>query len=133
MPRTIIQKIKFNTTINKLYNFYMDAKLHSEIIEDKAKISKEVGSNMNAYGNYCKGKILHLKPNTQIIQTWRASDWVKEDIDSTLILTFKKNEDETSTLEMVHANVPDNQFEDLKKGCKEHYWNKWKMYIKNKG
>jgi len=88
---------------------------------------------MSAGGKYIKGKILHLKSNKMIVQTWRASDWTKEDPDSVLILTFSKNEDETTLMTMVHANVPDNKFEELKKGWKEHYWSKWKKYIKNKG
>ncbi len=132
MPKNIIQKQAFNTTPNKLYNFYMNEKLHTEITREKTIISKEIGSTMSAGGKYIKGKILHLKPNKMIVQTWRASDWTKEDMDSILILTFTINEDETASMTMSHSNVPDDKFEELKKGWKEHYWSKWKKYIKDK-
>ena len=77
MAVTIKQKMKFDLPANKLFKFYMDEKMHAEITGDKAKISKEIGSNFSAGGKYIKGKMLHVKPNKMIVQTWRGSDWDK--------------------------------------------------------
>ncbi len=75
--------------------------------------------------------MLHIKPNKMIVQTWRGSDWEKSEMDSILILTFSDADDDRTQLEMVHANVPEKYAEELKKGWQEHYWKKWKSYIKS--
>ena len=66
-----------------------------------------------------------------IVQTWRGSDWDKSDVDSILVLTFSEANNDQTQLEMVHANVPEEFAEDIKKGWKEFYWDKWKSYIKS--
>ncbi len=131
MAETIKQKVTFALPPNKLFKFYMDEKLHSKITGDKAKVSKEIGSSFSAGGKYIKGKMLHIKPNKMIVQTWRGSDWDKSDADSILILTFSDAENDQTQLEMVHANVPEEFADDIKKGWKEFYWDKWKVYIKS--
>ena len=132
MAKNISQKVIFDTTSNRLYKFYMDEKLHTELTGAKTKVSKEIGSAFKAGDNYIKGKMLFLKPNNMIVQTWRGADWAKTDLDSILILTFKELEGEKTQLEMMHTNVPDQFAEDIKNGWKEHYWNLWKAYIKSK-
>ena len=63
MAVTIKQKMKFDLPANKLFKFYMDEKMHAEITGDKAKISKEIGSNFSAGRKYIKGKMLCVKAN----------------------------------------------------------------------
>lgn len=130
MAKTINQKVTFDADSKKLYKMYMDEKLHSEITGDKAKVSKETGSAFAAGGKYIKGKMLYLKPNKMIVQTWRGSDWDKADLDSVLVLTFTELEGGKTELGMVHANVPDRFAEEIKKGWKTYYWNNWKKFLK---
>ena len=131
MSVTIKQKVKLDLPPNKVYRFYMDSKLHSELIGSKAVVSSELGSNFSAFGGKIKGKMLSAKRNKMIIQTWRGSDWVKEVLDSVLILVFNEAENGTE-LEMIHANVPNDEAEGVKKGWTEFYWKAWKSFIKTK-
>jgi len=129
MPVTIKQKIKFSAPPSKVYRFYTDSKLHSELIGGKAKIGTESGATFSAYGGSLKGKTLLAKANRMFVQTWRGSNWTKDDQDSILILTFHPV-DEGTELEMVHANVPDREAADIKNGWNEYYWRPWKAYLK---
>ncbi|MBT3273265.1 MAG: hypothetical protein HN368_08935 [Spirochaetales bacterium] len=129
MPVTIKQKVKFTVPPGKLYRFYTDSKLHSELIGGKARISTEAGASFSAYGGSLKGKTLLAKKNSMFVQTWRSSDWPKEDMDSVLILIFRPIDTGTE-LEMIHANVPDSDAADVKNGWNQYYWNPWKAYIK---
>jgi len=129
MAVTIKQKVKFSLPPKKLYKFYMDSKLHTELIGSKAVVSSEAGSRFSAFGGDLKGKMLDAKNGKMIIQTWRASNWDKDVLDSILILIF--NEIETGTeLEMIHANVPDFETTGVKEGWNSYYWKPWKAYIK---
>lgn len=129
MPVTIKQRVKFSVPPNKLYRFYMDPKLHGQFTGGKATVSTEAGSSFSVYGGTLKGKMLLAKSNKMIVQTWRGSDWSKDELDSILILTFTAIESGTE-LEMVHANVPDREAEDIRNGWREYYWTPWKEYIK---
>ena len=130
MSVTIKQKVKFNLAPKKLFAFYMDAKLHSELLGSKAVVSKESGSRFSAFGGDLKGTMLDVKNGKMITQTWRGSNWDKEVLDSILILIFHEIDGGTE-LELIHANVPDFESDGVKEGWKTYYWQPWKAYIKN--
>jgi activator of HSP90 ATPase len=126
---TIIQKVVFkNTTCESLYELYMNAKLHSLIIDGPVEVSKKVGAGFNAFGGYITGKILQLVKNQLIVQSWRGSDWDKKDADSAFLLSLEQSGND-AVLNMVHANVPDDKVKSLDKGWHEHYWNPWKQHL----
>jgi activator of HSP90 ATPase len=132
MPKTIVKKIFYkNTTPKDIYELYMNAKKHSMATGASAKISAKEGTNYSAYDGYIKGKNLQLVQDKLIVQTWRAQGWGKEDIDSTFIMNLLPK-GKNVEVHAIHANVPDNELESLKKGWHEHYWEPWKKYLNNR-
>ena len=132
MSKTIVQKVVFkNTTPKVLYDLYMDAKKHSEATGVPAKISATEGSKFSAHGGYINGKNLQLIKDKLIVQTWRAEDWDKEDLDSTFIISLESKGNDV-VLNAIHANVPDSKSEEVSKGWHEYYWKPWKKYLAGK-
>lgn len=132
MPRTIVQEVVFkNTTTKDLYDLYMNAKKHSAATGAPAKISAKEGSSFSVHNGYITGKNLQLLKNKLIVQTWRAKDWKKEDIDSTFIIALQTKGKDV-VLQAVHANVPDNQAKGIDKGWHDFYWEPWKKYLDGK-
>ncbi|HUV06669.1 MAG TPA: SRPBCC domain-containing protein [Spirochaetia bacterium] len=129
MAETIRQKVKFDLPPGKLFRFYMDPKLHAELIGAKTRVSSEPGSVFSAYGGDLRGKMLHVVRNKIIVQTWRGSDWDKKEMDSILTLVFNER-DKGTELEMVHTNVPERFAADIREGWNEYYWKPWKIHIK---
>ena len=130
MSKTIAQKILFkNTTPKVLYDLYMDAKKHSDVTGGKAVITKKEGTKFSAYNKYITGKNLQLIKDKLIVQSWRASDWQESDMDSTFILSFTQKGNDV-VMEMVHANVPDEQAKSLTTGWDEYYWKPMKAVLK---
>jgi activator of HSP90 ATPase len=129
MPNTIYQKIVFTSTKTKdLYDLYMDSKKHSIATGAHASISPKEGGRYSAHDNYIKGKNLQLVKNRLIVQTWRSSDWDKNDVDSTFIICLEQKGND-AILYATHANVPDDEFDSIKKGWHEYYWKPWKKYL----
>lgn len=129
MPKTIVQKVVFkNTTAKVLYDLYMDAKKHSLVTGAPAKISAKVGSKYSAHGGYINGKNLQLVKDKLIVQSWKAQDWDKEDIDSTFIILLEPKGKDV-ILHMTHANVPDKHSAGVKSGWNDYYWKPWKKYL----
>lgn len=132
MPKTIVQKVVFkNTTAKVLYDLYMDAKKHSVVTGAPAKISDKEGSKFSAHGGYISGKNLQLVKDKLIVQSWKAEDWDKEDVDSTFIIHLEPKGKDV-VLHAIHANVPEEQVEGIKTGWHEFYWRPWKKYLSGK-
>jgi activator of HSP90 ATPase len=133
MSRTITQKIIFkNQQASVLYAMYLDSKEHTKLTgNNKAKISAKEGVSFLIYGGYSFGKNLQLVKDKLIVQSWRASDWTKNDIDSTLILSFEQK-GKDAVIIISHVNVPDNQAASLKTGWNDFYWKPWKEYLSSK-
>ena len=132
MAKTITQKVVFkNTNVKVLYEMYLNEKKHSELTGGPAKITSKIGAAYSVYDGYITGKNLHLIKDTLIVQTWRGSDWNKADSDSILILKFETKGKDV-TLKMIHANVPSQHLDGIKKGWNEYYWEPWKKHLADK-
>jgi len=131
--KTLNQKITFkNQRAADLYAMYLNSKEHTLLTgNNTAKISSKEGANFSIYDGYSWGKNLQLVKDSLIVQSWRATDWKKSDVDSTLILSFEQK-GKDAVITMIHANVPDNQAASLKNGWNEFYWTPWKKYLSTK-
>jgi activator of HSP90 ATPase len=121
MPVTIKQKVRFQKPPATIYRYYTDPKLHGELIGGKVRVGTEAGAYFSAFGGSLKGKTLLAKKNRMFVQSWRSSEWAKEDGDSILVLLFRPVDGGTE-LELVHANVPELDAEAVKQGWKKYYW-----------
>jgi activator of HSP90 ATPase len=131
MTKSLKQDKLFNLPSNKLYKFYMDEKIHSEITGEKAKIGENAGDTFSAFRGQIKGKLLHVKKNKLIVQTWRYKNWEKSDMDSIVTLTFNENEDGSTQVSLFQANIPEDHLDAVKQGWNNYYWKSWKKYINN--
>ena len=132
MAKTINQKVVFkNTTPQALYELYMDSKKHSVATGAPAKLSAKEGGSYSAHNGYITGKNLQLIKDKLIVQTWRGSSWSADEADSTFII-FLEPKGNDVTLYATHANVPDKEYEGIKKGWYQHYWQPWKKYLAGK-
>jgi activator of HSP90 ATPase len=132
MAKTITQKIVFkNIRVATLYNTYMNAKEHSVSVGVIAKIQNKEGAKFSAHDRYATWRNLQLIKDKLIVQSWRASDWNKSDVDSTFILLFEQMGND-SIINMVHANVPDKHFAGVKAGWDDYYWKPRKKYFAEK-
>lgn len=129
MAKTITQKVIFkNTPAAVLYDIYMDPRKHSAVIGGAVTIAPKEGTAFAAHGKYITGKTLQLIKNKLIVQSWRASDWGKAELDSTFILRFEQV-GKDGVITMVHANIPDKHVKSIKDGWNKFYWHPWKEYL----
>ena len=94
-------------------------------------IRKKAGSRFSAFGGELTGKILYLRPNRTIVQTWRSSSFKKGDRDSILSLNFYKAAG-GAQVHLEHVQVPNHDYAGVNKGWKTFYWKPWAAYLKKK-
>ncbi len=128
---TVKQTVFINAPPEKVYNAFLNSKIHSEFTGAKATGGATVGSRITAWDGYIQGKNVKLKKAKLIIQDWRSGDFPKEYGYSSLKLSFKKKGNGTQ-LTMVHANVPKSKVKDLSSGWKDYYWKPLKKYFGTK-
>jgi activator of HSP90 ATPase len=129
MPKTFTQKIIFrNTSPSVLFELYLNAKKHALVTAAPAVISTREGTNFSLQAGHITGKNLQLIKNKLIVQSWRASDWKAEDIDSTVIMHFKPKGKDV-ILYFVQGNVPNKYVNSINKAWKKSYWKPWKKHL----
>lgn len=133
MAGNVIQTAQFpGLTPEALYNAYLSAKDHAAMTgypamfyrpsaKSEVPVGQE-GDELRAFGVPGKdgklqyligGWILRLVPGKEIVTTWRAVNWADAehpngpDLESILILTFKKNY-AGAEIDLVQVNVPDD-------------------------
>jgi activator of HSP90 ATPase len=126
--KTIKQTVTFNASPHEIFEMLMDSKKHSQFTESDAKISRKVGGKFTTYDGYASGVNKVLVKDKKIVQTWRGSDW-PEGLFSTITIELANISSKTK-LTFVQENVPEDQYESIKKGWIEFYWDRIKEVLK---
>jgi len=99
--------VKLNCTAKEVFKGWLDNRIHGEFTGGaKAKIDPNEGGSYSAYDGYITGKNIEIFPHKKIIQTWRTSEFGKEDKDSLLEILFTQKDDYT-LVSLTHSNIPD--------------------------
>ena len=122
--KTIKQEVSFRAEAQKVYDALMDSKKHSQFTGSECVISKKAGGKFTAYGGYIKGVNLELVPGKKIVQSWRASDWPEGHYSKAIFILERKGKN--TVLSFMQENVPEQFFDEISEGWKEHYWGKMK-------
>jgi activator of HSP90 ATPase len=128
MPKTIIQAAVLPALPERLFDMYLNPADHAAFTGAPVTIGSQPGAAFRAFDGMISGAILQVIPKRLIVQSWRASHWAAEDIDSTLILTFWPDE-EGGRIELAHVNVADDDFAGVSQGWQEYYWEPWHKYL----
>jgi activator of HSP90 ATPase len=128
MPRNVILAASFQTTPDQLFDMYLDPKEHAAFTGAPVAIGNSPGASFRAFNGILSGAILHIEPKRLIVQTWRSANWPAEAIDSVLTLSFWPQEN-GSRIELVHVNVPDEDFAGVSQGWEKFYWNPLRAHL----
>jgi activator of HSP90 ATPase len=131
MPKTIQQTVVLPASPDQLFDMYLDPKQHAVITGGAVMISRGPGAEFRAFDGVLSGCILVVVPKRMVVQTWRASHWRADDLDSILVLTFY---DDLSggRIDLIHVNVADHDYEKVKGGWEKFYWTPWRRYLEGR-
>lgn len=125
--KTIKQTVVFNTNPHEVYETLMDSKKHSEFTESEAKISRNINGKFSAWGGDISGTNLELVKDKKIVQKWRSNDW-PEGHYSTATFELKKVGGKTKLI-FTQIDVPEDNYDSIKQGWIDFYWNKMKAKL----
>ena len=128
MPRNIIMAASLPAPPDRLFEMYLETASHPSFTGLPATIEPHAGGVFRAFDGMLSGKILHIEAKSLIVQTWRSANWPLTDMDSVLTLSFWPAED-GARIELVHANVPEEDFAGVSQGWEKYYWTPWRAYL----
>lgn len=131
MRSTIFKTVVLPASAAELYEMYMDAEVHSAFTGAPAKVSEQPGSAFEAFGGLLRGTMLQTVKSRLIVQSWRSVNFEKADPDSTLILSFTP-EDDDGRIDLVHLDVPKNDYQGVTGGWDSRYFSPWLSYLQNR-
>ena len=130
MPRNVILAASFPSTAGRLFDMYLDSEVHAAFTGSPVTIEPLPGTPFKAFDGMLTGTTLHVQPKRLIVQAWRAANWPADAIDSVLTLSFIQEQD-TARIELVHVNIPDEDFAGVSQGWTKFYWDPWRAYLES--
>ena len=128
MRNVIRQSIVLPASTEKLFEMYLSPAIHQAITGAPVEIGDKKGSIFKAFDGALTGIILEVIKPKLIIQSWRSVNFMAEDPDSTLILLFTSEGDE-GRIDLVHLDVPDQDYDGVDQGWEKYYWTPWRKYL----
>jgi len=127
MCRPVHHEVDFKAKPRDVYDAYLDSRRHARMTGLPARMSRKVGGQFVAGGDYISGTNVDLVPGKRIVQAWRGSDW-PEGAYSILRLDLKpKGKGSRVTVE--HVGIPDKFREGVDQGWVDFYWTPMKAYF----
>jgi activator of HSP90 ATPase len=128
MPKNVILAASLPAAPDRLFDMYLDPQLHAAFTGAPVTIEGRAGAPFIAFNGLLTGTVLHVEPKRLIVQAWRSVNWPKDAMDSTLVLSFWPEKD-AGRIELVHVNVPDDDFAGVSRGWEKYYWTPWRAYL----
>ena len=129
MPRNVVLAASLPATADRLYDMYLDSEAHAAFTGAPVTIEPCPGATFRAFDGMLTGTVLHVEPKRLVVQTWRSANWPADAIDSVLTLSFWPEEGNAARIELVHANVPEEDFAGVSQGWMKYYWSPWRAYL----
>jgi activator of HSP90 ATPase len=128
MPKNLITAASLPAAPETLFDMYLDSAAHAAFTGAPVSIEPRAGAPFRAFEGSLAGTILHIEPKRLIVQTWRSINWLDDDIDSVLVLSFWPEEN-GARVELAQINVSDKDFTGVSHGWEKYYWTPWRAYL----
>jgi activator of HSP90 ATPase len=128
MRNVIRHSVVLPASAEKLFEMYINPLTHQAITGASVDIGDKRGSKFKAFDGDLTGTTLEVIKPRLIIQSWRSVNFMAEDPDSTLILSFTSEGDE-GRIDLVHLDVPEQDYDSVDQGWEKYYWTPWRTYL----
>jgi activator of HSP90 ATPase len=128
MRSLITQSVVLPAPAEHLHSIYLDPALHAAVTGAPVMVGAEPGALFHAFNGQISGTTLSVVTPRLIVQSWRSMNFRDSDPDSTLILAFVP-EGENGRIDLIHIDVPEQDYLAVSEGWAKYYWEPWKRYF----
>jgi len=128
--KTIRQTITFPAPPGTIYDLLLDSRKMSKLHGTKTSMTRRPNGKFTVFGGYCHGYNIELKENKSIEQAWHfKEDGWPDDHYSICSFVLEKAPKGTK-LTFIQKDVPEANYQSLKEGWYQYYWDPMKAYLK---
>ena len=120
-------RTRIDATAEQIYKAWLSSEGHTRMTGGSAVITDKTGDHFSAWDGYIEGKNLELEPFCRIVQSWRTSQFEKEEEDSQIEILLVEHHGQTE-LTLIHRNVPESGDHYIQ-GWDDHYFQPMKRYF----
>jgi activator of HSP90 ATPase len=113
----------------EIYEAWLTSEGHAAMTGSPAQVDGKVGGEFSAWDGYIFGKTLELRPNQQIVQAWRTSEF-PEDAPDSHVEVLLENVTEGTKIILIHSDMPEDQVDSYRQGWEDFYFKPMKEYFK---
>ena len=124
--KELVIKYKINATSEELYKAMTDSFTLELWTGYPAKMKPEGGTEFELWGGDISGVNLEFTENHKIVQEWHFGEQEEKSI-VTIILRPKGK---TTIFELIHTNIPDEAYDNIREGWYETYLASLKNFYK---
>ncbi len=128
MSEQIKTSATFSVSPKLIYDAWLNGKEHAAMTGSKASASTKVGGRFTAWDGYIAGKNRDLVTNKRILQSWRSTDFPKDQLDSFLLIKLETIKGGTKVT-LIHSEIPAEQGTGYKKGWLDFYFKPMQNYF----
>lgn len=115
--KSLKQNYEINGKIEKVWQALVNPEIIAKWGGGPAEMSGTQGFKFKLWAGDVYGENIKVIPTKKLKQEWYGGKW-----ESPSFVTFKLSEKGGKTkVELIHTNIPDNEFENIKSGWKEYY------------
>jgi activator of HSP90 ATPase len=134
MRSVIQQSVILPASAEQLFEMYLDPQAHAAFTGHPVTIGPQPGDAFQAFGGQLSGTMLAVVRPKLIVQSWRSVIFKPDDADSTLIIMFSPETNDTvgrpqGRIDLVHLDVPEHDFQGVTEGWPKFYWTPWREYL----
>jgi activator of HSP90 ATPase len=116
---------------SEIYEAWLSSEGHTAMTGSPALVDAKVGGAFSAWDGYIFGSILDLRPDQQIVQSWRTSEFPDDAPDSRLEVLLDEANDGTKVT-IIHTDMPDGQVDSYCQGWADFYFKPMKKFFANR-
>ena len=116
--KVIKQTYIIKAPLEKVWKALTDPKVIEKWGAGPAVMDNKEGTEFSLWGGDIFGKNIEVIPGEKLVQYWYGGKW---DEPSKVLFTLTSNGD-TTTVDLLHENIPDNEASEIESG-----WNKYYM------
>jgi activator of HSP90 ATPase len=128
MRNIIRQSVVLPASAEEHFEMYLNPSTHQAITGAPVEIGDKRGSEFKAFDGALTGTVFEVIRPRLIIKSWRSVNFMAKDPDSTLILSFTSEGNE-GRIDLVHLDVPDQDYDGVNQGWDKYYWTPWRTYL----
>lgn len=126
MPKDLKLRIKLNAIPEDVYNALTNPFAIELWSGYSAKMSTETGSLFELWDGDIAGHNIEFVPNEKIVQEWYFGD---ENVQSIVTIKLFPKGTQQTQLDVIHTNIPDDAFSEIKTGWEESYLGQLKTFL----